>query len=186
MTELAQWDSFYVIVGSAAGALLGLQFVVLTLIAERPPVGAAEAGAAFGSPTVVHFGVALFLSALLHAPWQTITIVAALWGLLGFGGVVYTVIVARRVRKQPVYDPVFEDWLFHVALPVSAYGILALSSFAAFSRARDALFAVGGATLLLLFIGIHNAWDGIAYHVLVAKPDKDSDKEKAPRRETKP
>jgi hypothetical protein len=52
MSELAKWDSFYVIVGSAAGALIGLQFVVLTLIAERPPAGAAEAGAAFGSPTI--------------------------------------------------------------------------------------------------------------------------------------
>ena len=27
--ELAGWDSFYVIIGSAAGALIGLQFVVI-------------------------------------------------------------------------------------------------------------------------------------------------------------
>ncbi len=40
MPELAKWDNFYVIVGSAAGALIGLQFVVLTLIADKPPVGA--------------------------------------------------------------------------------------------------------------------------------------------------
>jgi hypothetical protein len=170
MTEIAQWDSFYVIVGSAAGALIGLQFVVLTLIAERPPAGAAEAGAAFGSPTIVHFGVTLFLSALLHVPWQTITIAAATWGVLGFGGVVYMVVVVLRMRKQTAYRPVFEDWLFHVALPVSAYAILALSSFAASSHERNALFGVGGAALLLLFIGIHNAWDSIAYHVLVSRP----------------
>ena len=81
MPELTAWDSFYVIVGSAAGALIGLQFVVMTLIAERPPIRAAEAGAAFGTPTIVHFATALLLSALLRAPWQTITIPAALWGL---------------------------------------------------------------------------------------------------------
>jgi hypothetical protein len=167
MSELAKWDSFYVIVGSAAGALIGLQFVVLTLIADRPHTGSAEAGAAFGSPTVVHFGVVLFLSALLHAPWQTISIVAVLWGLLGFGGVVYAVIVVRRMRKQAAYEPIFEDWLFHVALPLAAYAVLALSSFAASSHTREALFGVGGAALLLLFIGIHNAWDGVSYHVLV-------------------
>ncbi|HXM61493.1 MAG TPA: hypothetical protein VN950_11625 [Terriglobales bacterium] len=170
MLELAKWDGFYVIVGSAAGALIGLQFVVLTLIAERPPVGLAEAGAAFGSPTVVHFGAVLFLSALLHVPWQTITIAASLWGLLGFGGVAYTVIVIRRLRKQIAYQPQFEDWLFHVALPLAAYAVLALSSFAASSRTREALFGVGSAALLLLFIGIHNAWDNIAYHVLVSVP----------------
>jgi hypothetical protein len=182
MPELAQWDGFYVIVGSAAGALIGLQFVVLTLIAERPPAGAAEAGAAFGSPTVVHFGVVLFLSALLHAPWHAITISAILWGIMGFGGVVYTVIVIRRMRKQTAYKPIFEDWLFHVALPVAAYAVLALSSFAACSHTRGALFGVGGAALLLLFIGIHNAWDNVAYHVLVniagAKTERHRDESK--------
>ena len=30
MAELDKWDSFYIIVGPAAGALIGLQFVVLT------------------------------------------------------------------------------------------------------------------------------------------------------------
>src|SRR5262249_15027400 len=49
MPELTEWDSFYVIVGSAAGALIGLQFVVITLIAERPPLRAAEAGPAFAT-----------------------------------------------------------------------------------------------------------------------------------------
>lgn len=58
MAELAEWESFYLIVGSAAGALIGLQFVVLTLIAERPPLRAADAGAAFMTPTIVHFGSA--------------------------------------------------------------------------------------------------------------------------------
>jgi hypothetical protein len=89
MTQLAQWDNFYVIVGSAAGALIGLQFVVLTLIAERPFAGAEQAGAAFGSPTVVHFGSVLFLAALLHAPWRGPTVVSAIWGLLGLAGAVY-------------------------------------------------------------------------------------------------
>ena len=50
MPELAKWDGFYVIVGSAAGALIGLQFVVITLIAQTPAVRAPEAGAAFAVP----------------------------------------------------------------------------------------------------------------------------------------
>src|SRR5271166_5410988 len=164
MPEIANWGGFYAIVGSAAGALIGLQFVVITLIAERPPVDAEAAGAAFASPTIVHFGVVLFFSALLHAPWQTITIAAVLWGLLGFGGVAYTLIVARRMRQQAAYKPEFEDWLFHVVLPFAAYAVLALLSFAAPSHTHEALFGVGGAALLLLFTGIHNAWDNVAYH----------------------
>jgi hypothetical protein len=32
MTAIAGWENFYVIVGSSAGALIGLQFVVITLL----------------------------------------------------------------------------------------------------------------------------------------------------------
>ncbi|HYU69885.1 MAG TPA: hypothetical protein VEL09_11210 [Burkholderiales bacterium] len=32
---------------------------------------------------------------------------------------------------------------------------------------REALLGVGAATLLLLFIGIHNAWDAVSYYVFV-------------------
>ncbi len=166
MTALDGWENFYVIVGSSAGALIGLQFVVLTLIAERPPLRAAEAGAAFSTPSVVHFGVVLFLSAVLSAPWNSIGTVAVLWGLVGLGGIVYAVIVGRRMRKQTAYRPVFEDWLFHCLLPLAAYAILAVSAYVARSHSRPALFMVAGATLLFLFVGIHNAWDAVTYHLL--------------------
>jgi uncharacterized membrane protein len=78
MTSLAGWENFYVIVGSSAGALIGLQFVVITLIAERPALRAAEASAAFATPSVVHFGVVLLLSAIASAPWKEIGTVAVI------------------------------------------------------------------------------------------------------------
>jgi len=170
LSDLVEWESFYVIVGPSAGALIGLQFVVLTLIAERPTRTRA-AGATFATPTIIHFSACLLLSALLRAPWHTITIAASLWGLMGLGGMAYVVIIARRMRKLAVYRPEFEDWLFHCALPLVAYAILALSAFAASAHTRETLFAVAAAALLLLFIGIHNAWDGIAYHVFVSSLD---------------
>jgi hypothetical protein len=167
MAELTEWESFYVIVGASAGVLIGLQFVVMTLIAERPPLRAAEAGAAFATPTVVHFSAVLLLSALLCAPWHAITPVAVLWGLAGLSGVAYAVLVARLMRVQTVHRPDFEDWSFHALLPLVAYGILLLSAFVAPSHTREALFGVGAVAALLLFIGIHSAWDAVSYHVLV-------------------
>jgi hypothetical protein len=99
MTPLDGWENFYVIVGSSAGALIGLQFVVMTLLADMPVARAdAQAGEAFGTPNVVQFGVALFLSAVITAPWHGIAAVAVLWGLLGLAGVVYAAVVARRMR----------------------------------------------------------------------------------------
>jgi hypothetical protein len=172
MAELAAWDSFYVIVGSAAGALIGLQFVVMTLVAARPPIRAAKAGTAtFATPTVIHFGTALLLSALSRVPWETIVPAAALWVLIGLCGVAYAIVVTLRMRRQNFYQPEFEDWLFHAILPLAAYAILAISAFATPSRTREALFGVGAAALLLLFIGIHNAWDSTSYHVFSSGRD---------------
>src|SRR5947207_8745283 len=122
MTLLAGWENFYVIVGSSAGALIGLQFVVMTLIADMPIDRVdAQAGEAFGTPNVVHFGVVLLLSAIVVAPWHGIAVVAVLWGLVGVGGVAYAAVVARRMRSQTTYQAVFEDWVFHLLLPLTAY-----------------------------------------------------------------
>jgi hypothetical protein len=180
MPELDEWDSFYVIVGSSAGALIGLQFVVMTLIAERPPIRAPEAGAAFGTPTIVHFSATLLLSALVRVPWHVIVLAAALWGLLGVSGVAYSLVVARRMRKQSAYKPDFEDWIFFCVMPVVAYVVLTGSAVAAPAYLREALFGVGASALLLLFTGIHNAWDSIAYLVFVRSPSAEAQQDKKP------
>jgi hypothetical protein len=172
VSQLTDWSNFYVIVGSSAGALIGLQFVVLTLIAQRPGLRIAEAGAAFSTPSVVHFGVTLLLSAVMSAPWHAIGGVAVFWGLVGLGGVVYSVVVARRLKLQTAYKPVLEDWLFHALLPLAAYATLAVSAFVALSHPRPGLFLVGAATLVFLFVGIHNAWDAVTWHVFNRAKDE--------------
>jgi hypothetical protein len=167
LPELVEWESFYVIVGSSAGALIGLQFVVLTLIAEKPQLATAEGGAAYLTPTIVHFGAVLLLSAVLRVPWHSIGAFALAWGLVGLAGIAYVAIVNLRIRRQELYQAQLEDWLFHALLPFAAYALLGLSGLAASSHEREALFGVAAAVLLLLFCGIHNAWDVVAYHVFV-------------------
>jgi hypothetical protein len=170
MTAIEGWDNFYVIVGSSAGALIGLQFVVITLIADSPLVRAdKENGGTFATPTVVHFGMVLLLSALISAPWSGLGAIATIWFLLGLVGFVYAVIVALRLRVQKVYQLVLEDHLFHALLPVVAYAALMIAGGWAFFQPRPALYLVAAAALLLLFIGIHNAWDAVTYHVFVLK-----------------
>ena len=172
MTATAGWENFYVIVGSSADALIGLQFVVITLIADTPIAeGGAQASSAFATPTIVHFGAVLLLSAVLCTPWHRIGTAAVSWGLVGLTGILYEIIVARRMRVQVAYTPELEDRLFHLLLPFAAYATLAGSAYAARSNVGGALFGVGAAALLLLFIGIHNAWDAVTYHVFVRKRD---------------
>jgi hypothetical protein len=168
MKALAAWQNFYVIVGSSAGALIGLQFVVLSLIANRPAVKVdPQAGSTFSTPTIIHFSAVLTLVALLCAPWQTIDAPTLVYGALGLTGAAYTAGVAWRMRRQTAYRPEFEDWLFHAVLPFAGYGSLVASALAASSHLDEALFGVGAAVLLLLLIGIHNAWDAVTYHVFL-------------------
>jgi len=170
MTALAGWQNFCVIVGSSAGALIGLQFVGMSLIANMPMARVnAQAGGAFATPTIIHFGTVLLLAGILSAPWDGIGAPTVLCGLVGLSGLVYALIITRRVRLQTAYHAQFEDWLFHVLLPFAAYVTLAVSPYVARYRMHEALFGIGAAALLFLFIGIHNAWDAVTYHVFVKK-----------------
>ena len=76
-----------------------------------------------------------------------------------------------------IQDLSFEDWLFHFVLPLAGYGILMLSAWQAFLHTFEALFGVGGAALLLLFTGIHNAWDAVAYHALERNPNAKTERQ---------
>jgi hypothetical protein len=170
MELLRGWESFYVIVGSSAGALIGLQFVVITLIGETTITqGMQAAGDAFSTPTIVHFGIVLFLSGTLSAPWTSMRGPEILAGATALFGTIYTLIVLRRMRRQPAYAPETEDWIFHFALPLIAYAVMAISCMFEPAHARGALFGIAAAVLLLLFIGIHNAWDSVEYIVFVHK-----------------
>ena len=162
-TTLKAWESFYVIVGSSAGALTGLQFVVLTLITEAGAIrGSAESLSAFGSPNVVHFCSALLASAIMSAPWGSMGPPAVALGLGGACGFVYSVAVLRIAMRQRDYKPVLEDWVWHTGLPMLAYAALVVAGIR-LPRDVAALYVIGGAALLLVFIGIHNAWDTVAY-----------------------
>ena len=171
MNELTGWGGFYSIVGTGAGALIGLQFVVLTLISDRPYKSIEKANAAFSTHTIVHFGVVLLLSAILRIPWQTIFPLTVLLGLIGLLGILYIMIVARRIRKQNTYKPVFYDWLFHFIFPLISYLILLISAFSITSSIYEALIGAGSTALMLLFIGIHNAWDTVTYHLFSRSKD---------------
>jgi hypothetical protein len=162
-TLLGPWNSFYVIVGSSGAALTGLQFVVMALVAEADRKGSSHTVSAFGTPTVVHFCVVLTTAAILSAPWQRTVAPSLILALIGIGGLGYVGTVTARARRQTAYKPVFEDWLWHSIFPIAAHATLLTGAIAVARGLDDGLFAVGATTLLLLLIGIHNAWDSVAY-----------------------
>jgi hypothetical protein len=162
---LAGWENFYVIVGSSAAALIGLQFVVIALIAEtavRRSVGTINA---FGTPIVVHLGSALVVSATLSAPWPSLFATSAVLTVFSVAGFAYSLNIFLRARRQDLYAPVLEDWIFHMTLPCLAYGGLIVAAQVLRYAPRPALFVIASSALGLLLLGIRNAWDSMIFIV---------------------
>jgi hypothetical protein len=167
---LADWQSFYTLVGSSAGALTGLTFVVITISAERgEDTGSASTRLTgtrvFITPTAVHFGAALWVSALLCIPGQTAVELAVLLAATGVAGLIYCgTLISRMVGfSSGAYKPFSSDWAWNVVLPVLAHLALTFMGLLLPHEVSVCLYGVSGAVLLLLFIGIHNAWDVVVW-----------------------
>jgi hypothetical protein len=162
---LAVWEGFYLVVGPSAAVLIGLQFVAITLGAETNVAEAGSAIGAFSTPTIVHFCAVLFIAVVLIAPWPALAVAAIVLGACGVAGLTYTLLVMRRASRQTAYVPVLEDWIWHGALPLVSYATLIVTAFMLQTDPTTILLVIGGIALLLLFIGIHNAWDAVVYIV---------------------
>jgi hypothetical protein len=165
-SALSAWETFYVIVGSSGGALIGLQFVVITLIADRRELAHPGALSAFGTPTVVHLAGALLVSAVMSAPWPSLVPLSIALGACGIGGLGYGGIVLRRALRQTEYEAVWQDWLWYAALPSGTYATLTGTTFWLPRHPAVSLFVIAAAALGLLLIGIHNAWDSVTHIVM--------------------
>jgi hypothetical protein len=163
LSPFAAWEGFYVIIGTSAAALTGLQFVVIALIAQERVRSTMPEIDAYSTPTVVHFSAVLMIAAILGAPWHSLSTPAIVLAPVGVAGMVYAAIVARRARQQTRYKPVLEDWIWHIVLPVVAHAALVGASIALWGHRGGALFLIGAVAVLLLFVGIHNAWDAVTY-----------------------
>ena len=83
-----EWETFYIVLATAAGALTGLMFVVSALFGDIPETSE-DAVHAFATPTVFHLANVLLLALLFVMPWPTVRWLRLVIGAFGFSGVVY-------------------------------------------------------------------------------------------------
>src|SRR5208282_728864 len=93
------WDTFFIMIGTAAATLTGLLFVVITLCVRLSTTRAAQGVHAFVTPTLVHFSGVLFQSLALVVPWPSAWPLGIILGLSGLGGVAYVIVVVRMLRR---------------------------------------------------------------------------------------
>jgi hypothetical protein len=170
-SPITAWANFYVITGSSAAALTGLMFVVITLVAGDRSRSTHEGISTFSTPTVLHFCAAVLISAILSAPWPSLVHAAVLLGVTGLFGVLYVCRVIRRTSRLTIYRPEIEDWVWYAIVPLVAYVTIVVAALLLPWAPTVALFAVGGANISLIFIGIHNAWDVVTYLAIDFEPE---------------
>ena len=176
---LSEWHTFNAVLGSAAGALTGLMFVVTALMAgRRLPEGAERLRRSFATPTIVHFSVVLALAGILSMPRIGRNALGAILsvgaGLLSVYAI-WVIVNARRFRGT--YAPDLEDLAWHFVLPMVTYLTMLGAGIFYWSSHDDAIYAVAGGMVILLIIGIHNAWDSAVFQVFRGIGSRDSDPE---------
>ncbi len=159
------WQNFIGIAGTAAATLTGLMFVANTLISgmERQRSILNAGIDAFNTPTVVQFGMVLLIAGILSAPWQALLSLCLLLGLVGLWGGGYLIIVIRRMRHVPDYPVRWKDLLWYGIFPLIVYIVLVIAAVLLGTNPPLGMYVIGAVMALLLFIGIHNAWDLVTF-----------------------
>ena len=162
------WDEFYLLVGAADGALIGLLFVVTTLSGNmRTSSEQLSRGAAFYmTPTLFNFVSVLLMSVLAAVPHVTGMWVGLLLGAWSVVGAIYcaTMGVVLRQNRLPESGHMADLWGYGV-LPALVYVSLIAAAWLSWRDAPQAPYAIAIGLTMLMLIGIRNAWDLVLFIV---------------------
>lgn len=160
-----EWETYYLMIGSSAAALIGLLFVVMTLSAEIDAARADAAQRIFQTPVIVNFGVVFVISAAALAPERpwVMALAVAVPALVGLGfelSAFGRMVSGRRVQH-------WSDYLYYGALPALIHLFLLVAAAGIWMRSGLGVDAVALGALALLLLAIRNAWDlatWLTYH----------------------
>lgn len=158
---LEAWRDFYVMIGTASGAIVGATFVVASLASGMKERTLGIRG--FVSPTAVHLGSVLIGSAIMAVPAITAIEIALLLGLGGFAGAIYGIVVATRIWSLNLD---IADRVFYVCLPIVAYAMMLGAAIMLVLQIDSPLHVLAASLVLLLIAGMRNAWDMASFMIL--------------------
>ena len=156
---LAPWHEFYGLLGTAAAALVALLFVAVSIgtsVLTPDPESRRNTGT-YMSPVVFHYANVLFLSLIALVPKQTWQSFGVVIGVASAGSVIYSIVIALRVHRNPISD--LPDRLCYGIIPLLCYATGLVVALLSFEEKTAGLDLLAGAALLLLVINIRNAWD---------------------------
>jgi hypothetical protein len=157
---LRDWQTYYFILATAAATLVGLMFIAASLGARLVTADTVAMVHTWVTPTILHFGSALFISALITLPTLTSTSFVVFLGIAGVAGLVYDAMVGIGMWRQTASNPLpLNDWLWYVGAPAVSYGLVVITAVGLPGSDSQFLNALALGVALLVASGIRNAWD---------------------------
>jgi hypothetical protein len=172
MEPLEKWHDFFMLLGTAAGTLVGLIFVAASIGAGLFMRGFNEVMKAFITPTIIHFSAVLFVCLVVVAPSLSSAELAAFTGVIALVGIGYSCTTLFRISSSYSSATTFMDRLWYALTPAAGYLILAVATLEPLIRSysvRPSWIAI--AVSILLLAGIRNAWAITAW--IAIQPHKD-------------
>ena len=166
------WGEFFLLIGSAAAVLIGLIFVVISLMQDRSRSSVLSGSKLYMGPIVLGVSFVMALSAAALTPglgrncFAAITGTVAVWGLAR--GLMSSVGI-RRLGGQVHWT----DFWFYGVAPSALYAALGVAALAFWRDWPDAHYAVAAIITALLLLAIRNEWDLITW--IAPRGDKDAD-----------
>ena len=164
------WGEFFLLAGSAAAVLIGLIFVVISLMQDRSRSTVLAGAKLYMGPIVLGVSFVLVLSAAALTPgidrssFAAVAAIVAAWGLVR--GLMSTVGI-RKLGK----DVHWTDLWFYGVLPSVLYLALGLDALAFAQAWPCAHYGLAVLTTALLLLAIRNEWDLITWIAPRAEPE---------------
>jgi hypothetical protein len=173
------WENFYLMIGSAAGALIGLMFIVITLTAGRERDQTERGKHLYTSPIVWHLAIVMLLSGGAAAPTMTPRLFGGVSGglaLLGIGWSVRSAVGIWREQLSGPKDSLFDMWWYGIIPGVVYVGLVAAAGMMLAGSAW-AESAVAADLMALLLVSIHAEWDLVTFLAPDAGTPRDDNKD---------
>ena len=156
------WDEFFLLAGSAAAVLIGLIFVVISLMQDRSRSSVLTGSRLYMGPIVLGVSFVLVISSAALTPGIERPAFAAITGAVALWGLVRGLMSAVGIKKLGT-EVHWTDFWFYGVLPSALYLALGVVAFAFWQGQGWAHHGVAVGITGLLLLAIRNEWDLITW-----------------------
>jgi hypothetical protein len=163
MDPVQRWHDFFMLTGTAAATLIGLMFVAISFAVSSKIERKRGDVDAWVTPTLVYFAESFVIAGASVAPISSRTLGILLCGLMALN-LPFGMWRLRYLMIQHREDAIERlAWIWQVMLPGLAQLVLGVGGYRLVISDGRGLPAIAIALMLLLVVGVRNAWMLVVY-----------------------